>query len=284
MTTRLRQMKVAHEPPGHPCHALEPSACHGDGSPELATPGRARHAETSRAFEGKAPLANLCNRLVVNEHPLDLPTLGRWALACSPTAFPLSPPTCALAQAAMIEPSTVTSDSRKRQSPTPSGDAVGAASPVVPVLPSLPEGCPEHRARAGPTLVCSTSREPRWRGDRRSLSRPLPAAAVAVAFVGSRGSFRRPTPSTPSSGSGAPSADESFAPPTPACAGAAGTKTATGTSAWPPQPSFRHAFTRRYALDTLASLAGFAFPLGLASSPLAVRARGPRAARRLQQL
>lgn len=88
----------------------------------------------------------------------------------------------------------------------------------------------------------------------------------------------------PSSGSGAPSADESFAPPTPACAGAAGTKTATGTSAWPPQPSFRHAFTRRYALDTLASLAGFAFPLGSASSPLAVRARGPRAARRLQQL
>lgn len=114
MTTRLRQMKVAHEPPGHPCRALEPSARHGDGSPELATPGRARHAETSRAFEGKAPLANLCNRLVVNEHPLDLPTLGRWALACSPTAFPLSPPTCALAQAAMIEPSTVTSDSRKR--------------------------------------------------------------------------------------------------------------------------------------------------------------------------
>jgi len=46
-------------------------------------------------------------------------------------------------------------------SPTPSGDAVGAASPVVPVLPSLPEGCPEHRARAGPTRVCSTSREPR---------------------------------------------------------------------------------------------------------------------------
>lgn len=169
-------------------------------------------------------------------------------------------------------------------SPTPSGDAVGAASPVVPVLPSLPEGCPEHRARAGPTRVCSTSREPRWSGDRRSLSRPLPAAAVAVALFGSRGSFRRPTPSTPSSGSGAPSADESFAPPTPACAGAAGTKTATGTSAWPPQPSFRHAFTRRYALDTLASLAGFAFPLGSASSPLAVRARGPRAARRLQQL
>jgi hypothetical protein len=152
MTTRLRQMKVAHEPPGHPCRALEPSACHGDGSPELATPGRARHAETSPAFEGKAPLANLCNRLVVNEHPLDLPTLGRWALACSPTASCSSPPPCALAQAARIEPSTVTSDSRKRHL------RPRAVTRLVPLHRWSPF-C--HRSpRGAPSIVLG--QDPRW--------------------------------------------------------------------------------------------------------------------------
>jgi hypothetical protein len=144
-------------------------------------------------------------------------------------------------------------------------------------------GAPNATFEAGPTQVCSTSREPPWCGDRHSLSRPLPAPAVAVALVGSRGSFRRPTPSLPLFRSGAPSAYESLAAPTPSrgqvlprpplvprlgrLSPASDTRSPVGN-----------------ALDPFASLSGFAPPLGLASSPLAVRARGPRAARRLLQL
>jgi hypothetical protein len=39
-----------------------------------------------RPSKSKTPVANLCNRLVVNEHLPDRSTLERWALAVSTTA------------------------------------------------------------------------------------------------------------------------------------------------------------------------------------------------------
>jgi hypothetical protein len=91
--------------------------------PSIAT----RRAETPLADRGKAPLANLCNQLVVNRAP-DLrpaiPELG----GLSPCRLPLPAlPRCAHACTRFgTEPSAGAPDSPKA-SPTSSGDAVGAA-------------------------------------------------------------------------------------------------------------------------------------------------------------
>jgi hypothetical protein len=55
-------------------------ACHGDGTPGSCSSDACPLAEALGPEADKMPLTNLCNRLVVNEHPLDPTILERLAL------------------------------------------------------------------------------------------------------------------------------------------------------------------------------------------------------------
>jgi hypothetical protein len=61
------------------------------GRPNLLSPRRTDSAETLSAVEEKAPLANLCSRLIVNEHPQDPSTLELWAYALPTSASAPAP-------------------------------------------------------------------------------------------------------------------------------------------------------------------------------------------------
>jgi hypothetical protein len=55
----------------HPCHTLQLPARHGDGTPSRAGVTRVLPPKRAQPTPHKMPLTNLCNRLVVNEHPWD---------------------------------------------------------------------------------------------------------------------------------------------------------------------------------------------------------------------
>jgi hypothetical protein len=73
----------------HPCRTFQLPARHGDGTPIHAGAPRFHIAEARGPTSHKMPFTNLCNRLVVNEHPWDPPIHER------PTFAGLSAPSIA---------------------------------------------------------------------------------------------------------------------------------------------------------------------------------------------
>jgi hypothetical protein len=67
------QLSLGFRATGTPFRDHQLPACHGDGSPPLAIPRRTGNSEKLPTSERKALVTNLCNRLVVNEHPPDPP-------------------------------------------------------------------------------------------------------------------------------------------------------------------------------------------------------------------
>jgi hypothetical protein len=128
---------------GTPFHNQQLPACHGDGSPPFAISRRTGNAEsTLPTFERKALVTNLCNRLVVNEHPPD-PSTPKQSGSHHPDhrfgPCPADPhPRAQLG----TTPSPAAPDSRKRHLRPQVVSRLASRTPAVPMVQRSPaRGC-----------------------------------------------------------------------------------------------------------------------------------------------
>jgi hypothetical protein len=248
------QLSLGIRATGTPFHDLQLPARHGDGSPPLAISRKTGNSEKLPTFERKAPLANLCNRLVVNEHPPGPPILEQCGSHRPDRRFRPRPADTHPRTHLGTLPSPTAPDSRKRHLRPQVVPRLASRTPAVTMVQRSPaRGCLRHPL--GPDMTCaepfgSTTSRVAW---------PLTLPVTLVRRPGFT-QVGRPAPRTLSTGDAptsplsrpeVPSAYES--PRTrPQLALGADHRAAAGTSALPPRPSVRHVFTRRlYALDPI---------------------------------
>jgi hypothetical protein len=249
----LVQLALFSRATGTPFHNPSLPARHGDGSPLLAISRRTGNSEKPPTFESKALVTNLCNRLVVNEHPPDPPIPRQPGSHRTDRRFRPGPAdTHPRAHLGTLSSSTAP-DSRKRHLRPHVVPRLASRTPAAAMVHRSPaRGC--LRRPLGPDMSCT---QPFDLGAGR-VAWPLTLPVMLTLRPGfpawlanTEDPFHGNAPTSPLSRPEVPSAYESPPPHLQLALEAKG-GAAAGTSALPLRPSVRHAFTRRlYALDPI---------------------------------